>query len=393
MSLPLSAWAEVDRRAQPEIDALAAMARLEIVRDRRRGGAGHRAGRRLDHRHRAAAPARRRRHLQADDAAAHDGHLAAGREYSARGARARHRGRVGSATPGVRATSSSGQGAHPRAGGQHQPGVSDAIAAAERDLAPRPVDRDHRFAQPQVDVQRRQHVAGREADGVLMSLRLQHRLGERRAVVGRVPLVAHQQHPADKPRAAQPLGDPQARQPGPDDHHRGQSFCIQYAVPGGVNGLHPSRGVSVGRMEAFRAGPPAPAAPRQHRPRPFPFLCISHTVCGDIEPPQIIRLLSANAGTQAGRGCRSAAIACGHGPQAAGGVRFNPEDTEEARRSRRARRRRASQSLSAIQGCSAADPQRRASVVLRASSVLHAGGALMTVGGWAGRFSRGSWRS
>jgi hypothetical protein len=107
-------------------------------------------------------------------------------------------------------------------GGQQQPVVADPLAGGELDVAAGRVDRADRGGAAQLDV-----VGGVEAlvvqvEAVAVGLAAQVGLGQGRAVVRPLVLVAEQQQAAVEAFGAQGLGRLGAGQAGPDDGEGGR---------------------------------------------------------------------------------------------------------------------------------------------------------------------------
>jgi hypothetical protein len=130
------------------------------------------------------------------------------------------------------------QAARRRAGRQQQPLIADPLAGCELELAAGRGDRANRGRGAQLDP-----VGGVEAflvdvEALAVGLAAQVGLGQRRALIGPLGLVAEQQQPAVEALGAQRLGRLGAGQAGPDD---GEGGCGRHGSPRSGQPLRSSR--------------------------------------------------------------------------------------------------------------------------------------------------------
>jgi hypothetical protein len=201
--------------AHAHVDAFCAVQCQHARADRFGHGPAEQARRPFDDGDRAVARTRRRRDLQADEAAADDDQARTRHEARrerggvVEGAQAEHAGQVG---PRDR------QPAQRAAGGQQQRFVAEAATVGESDLARRRVDRLDAVDEMGDGLGR--VVLGR-TQGTLRGAAFagEQGLGQRRAFVGQVRLGADEHDRPGPAELAQGLRSPTADVAGSDDHH------------------------------------------------------------------------------------------------------------------------------------------------------------------------------
>ena len=182
--------------AQHELDTPGAVPRLDPPGDRFGHAASEQAGQGLDHHHAGAAMPRTRRQLEADEAAADDGERPAGHQLRADPQRIVVSAEIGDPPGRLRGYR---QPARHRAGGEQQLVVGEGTAAGERDLLTRAVDAGHRPLRIERYSSRGEPVGGRDGARRRFGIAGHDVLGERRALVGQVPLGPEQ---VDRPGIA-----------------------------------------------------------------------------------------------------------------------------------------------------------------------------------------------